>query len=167
MDNLSIDKNVLAKKILKFKKRALKLSKGDVEAANDLIQDLYIKAHSKVHTLKNPKLLNKWLEKVLYRLHLDRYREKDIPTIDIDEICEDLEITVNNKGEDKIMYMDLSSEVNLLPLKLKKIFRYSLFGYSYEQIATKTRVPIGTVKSSINISKTIIKNKIKKNEKNI
>jgi RNA polymerase sigma-70 factor (ECF subfamily) len=138
---------------------------GNREAAEDLVQETYLKVHRFSHTFKEGSNLKAWLFKILRNTFINTFRKKikEPKSVNYDEV-EDFylfnKIKTNKKEgdyvsvEDSDVYEFLEDEVknaiNRLPLAFREVVLYSdIEDLSYGEISEIVKCPIGTVKSRL------------------
>ena len=72
------------------------------------------------------------------------------------------ESIVQNEADSQILLEELNALIDLLDDNLREPFRMHFTGYKYQEIAEKTEIPLGTVKSRIFIARNEIKKLISK-----
>ena len=138
---------------------------GNREAAEDLVQETYLKVHRFSHTFKDGSNLKAWLFKILRNTFINTFRKKikEPKSVHYDEV-EDFylfnKIKTSRKegdyvsGEISEVYDFLEDEVknavNGLPLAFREVVLYSdIEDLSYGEISEIVGCPIGTVKSRL------------------
>jgi RNA polymerase sigma-70 factor (ECF subfamily) len=138
---------------------------GNREAAEDLVQETYLKVHRFSHTFKDGSNLKAWLFKILRNTFINTYRKKikEPKSVHYDEV-EDFYLFDKIKtakkegdyvsGESSDVYEFLEDEVknavNGLPLAFREVVLYSdIEDLSYGEISEIVGCPIGTVKSRL------------------
>jgi len=138
---------------------------GNREAAEDLVQETYLKVHRFSHTFKEGSNLKAWLFKILRNTFINTFRKKikEPRSVHYDEV-EDFylfnKIKTDKKeggyvsGETSNVYEFLEDEVknavNGLPLAFREVVLYSdIEDLSYGEISEIVGCPIGTVKSRL------------------
>lgn len=138
---------------------------GNREAAEDLVQETYLKVHRFSHTFKEGSNLKAWLFKILRNTFINTFRKKikEPKSVHYDEV-EDFylfnKIKTDKKegdyvgGEVSNIYEFLDDEVknavNNLPLAFREVILYSdIEDLSYGEISEIVECPIGTVKSRL------------------
>jgi RNA polymerase sigma-70 factor, ECF subfamily len=85
----------------------------DVEVTNDLLQDIFIKIHTKIHTLKESDKLTSWIYQITRNSILDYFKTKKISTSIPADLTETTEpVTFNQEMATclKTMLNELSPE---------------------------------------------------------
>ncbi len=138
---------------------------GNREAAEDLVQETYLKVHRFSHTFKEGSNLKAWLFKILRNTFINTFRKKikEPKSVHYDEV-EDFylfnKIKTDKKEGDYVsgdvsdIYEFLDDEVknavNSLPLAFREVILYSdIEDLSYGEISEIVGCPIGTVKSRL------------------
>ncbi|MCP4266990.1 MAG: sigma-70 family RNA polymerase sigma factor [Candidatus Brocadiaceae bacterium] len=139
---------------------------GNREAAEDLVQETYLKVHRFSHTFKEGSNLKAWLFKILRNTFINTFRKKikEPKSIHYDEV-EDFYLFNKIKNESKEDNSNLSENsdnvyeffedevknaVDNLPLAFREVVLYSdIEELSYGEIAEIVECPIGTVKSRL------------------
>ncbi len=138
---------------------------GNREAAEDLVQETYLKVHRFSHTFKDGSNLKAWLFKILRNTFINTFRKKikEPKSVHYDEV-EDFYLFNKIKtakkegdyvsGESSDVYEFLEDEVknavNSLPLAFREVVLYSdIEDLSYGEISEIVGCPIGTVKSRL------------------
>ena len=133
--------------------------------AEDLLQDLLRRAwrnRSKLLKMENP---GAWLTKVLYRLHIDRWRrhKKWQETSSIDDEAfpaYNLEAPATRSGLDSVAYAEIKAFIDELPEPQRTVLlMHDAEGYTLEEISRTQDVPVGTLKSRLHRARAAIRNK--------
>ncbi|NRB82352.1 MAG: sigma-70 family RNA polymerase sigma factor [Winogradskyella sp.] len=131
------------------------LSKVKNEAlADDILQDTFIKVHTKLHTLKENSKLKPWLFSVARYTILDYFRslsqdiDLDIPNQDVDD----------NEDDSSHTEKDCLRGILInLPKKYRDpIFLFDIMGLKQKDIATRLELPLPTIKSQIQRGRKLI-----------
>ena len=134
---------------------------------NDLEQEVYIKIWQNLNKF-NPEKgeLKSWLSTITNNLCIDYFRSKTSKNqaLNIDdsnellETIEDLQISQEDILDTKKRQKIILQAINSLPQKLRQIvILYEYEEYSYEEIAKKLNLPIGTVKSRLSNARLVLK----------
>ncbi len=138
---------------------------GKREAAEDLVQETYLKVHRFSHTFKEGSNLKAWLFRILRNTFINTYRKKikEPKSVHYDEV-EDFylfnKIKTDKKegghegGDVSRVYEffedEVKNAVNGLPLAFREVVLYSdIEDLSYGEISEIVGCPIGTVKSRL------------------
>jgi RNA polymerase sigma-70 factor (ECF subfamily) len=149
---------------------------GDGAAAEDLVQETYLKALQAFPTLRNPERSRSWLFQILSHLVTDRPRtgEREILTGDLTEL-DRFSLYHAIADEDPFPYSDhlhedflahfQDEEVRRALLALPEEYRVPLVlvyaeGMSYRELATTLGCPIGTVMSRLHRGRKILEREL-------
>lgn len=125
---------------------------GDYDSANDLLQETFIDAFKKLHTLKEKKYFYSWIRQILVRKSYAFIKNKK-ETNDISSI--EYKLADHNNPLD-IDYIE--NAILKLPVKSRTVFIMSeIEGFSHKEIAQTMEISIGTSKSQLNYAKTKLK----------
>lgn len=145
----------------------------DEEAANDLVQDTYLKAFRFIEQYDRGTNAKAWLFKILKNAFINEYRRrKRLPTlVDYDDIRK-----VHEKEEpgSPESYVDLREEmfnyligdevtkaINAMPVDFRTVILLcDVEDFSYEEIAAILDIPIGTVRSRLHRARNTLKEKL-------
>lgn len=145
---------------------------GDGSAAEDLVQDTYLKAIQAFPALRDPERVRPWLFQILSRLVTDRQRTEDREVLtgdckELDRFClydliaqEDLFPYSDRLHEDFLAQFQ-DEEVREALLALPEEYRVPLVlvyaeGMSYRELATFLGCPLGTVMSRLHRGRKIL-----------
>jgi RNA polymerase sigma-70 factor (ECF subfamily) len=125
---------------------------GNEEDANDLLQETFIKAYVNLHRYSHDYTFGQWIFTIARNTFFDymRKRQEDIP---IDERFSSHPSTSPTPEESCInaqQLIQIESCMARLPENYRTLIRLRFFyEYSYEEIADKMSLPLGTVKTQI------------------
>jgi RNA polymerase sigma-70 factor (ECF subfamily) len=137
--------------------------------AEDLTQEVFLKAYQFMGTYSGTANLGRWLRKIATNTCIDRMRKKTVQTVSwptvqskdgdeqpvefADESPSPLEVTESNEGESAIL-----DEINRLPDYYRKVvWLYDVMEKSGEEVAREASCPIGTVKSRLSRAHKILR----------
>jgi RNA polymerase sigma-70 factor, ECF subfamily len=143
---------------------ALRMTRNPADA-EDLVQEMYLKAYRAYDSFQEGTNLKAWLYKILTNTFINSYRarKRRPEQADVDDI-EDLYLfrrlggleasTAGRSAEDEVMDLFTDSEVKEALESLPESFRMAVLladveGFSYKEIADIMDVPIGTVMSRL------------------
>jgi RNA polymerase sigma-70 factor (ECF subfamily) len=138
---------------------------GDAAAAEDLVQETYLKALQSFRTLRDPERVRPWLFQILSRLVVDRHRAaaREVPLEDPDEldrfslydrIADEDPLPYSDNLHDAFLAQFRDEEVRRALLALPQAYRVPLVllyaeGLSYRELAQVLACPVGTVMSRL------------------
>ncbi|MDP2913993.1 MAG: RNA polymerase sigma factor [Candidatus Aminicenantes bacterium] len=130
----------------------LGFSRNYVEA-EDLAQEVYLKAYRNIGALKDPALSKEWLFRIAKNACLDRSKKTRIRAVRLRRWaesatqCDDSEAA--SPADDWLA--GLKAAVRRLPKKLRSVFILRLYGHlTYDEIAATLGIARGTVMSRLN-----------------
>lgn len=154
---------------------ALKLT-GDAPAAEDLVQETYLKALQAFPSLRNPDRTKSWLFQILSRLATDRHRNgtREVATESSDEldrfslynlIWEEDPLPYSDRLHDDFLAQFRDEEVRAALFALPEVFRVPLVllyaeGLSYKELAEVLGCPAGTVMSRLHRGRKILEREL-------
>jgi RNA polymerase sigma factor (sigma-70 family) len=126
------------------------------DESEDLLQDVYFQALSRLNALETVDDLTGWLYTVARNKIIDRYRRKRLPTVPIDESGEEgyriedflaEEIPDSWDGETReYVLQSIMEAVEELPEKQRTVFiRQVLEGATFRELAWETGEPLNTL----------------------
>jgi RNA polymerase sigma-70 factor (ECF subfamily) len=135
----------------RYRERVLNLAfqlLRDRHAAEDVAQDVFVRAFSKIHEFRGEAALFTWL----YQITLNECRAKTRrakTTLNFDD-CEDEGGTGSTPEAEAMGKIALEGALDQLsePLRVALVLR-ELHGLSYEEIARVLKLPVGTVRSRL------------------
>lgn len=121
------------KKMLEYAKKFTK----NLQDAEDVTQDAFIKIFKNIHQLKNNCSLEGWMKRIVYTTFCNRSRnkmdKKDIYS-NIDEYEERL--TQDSKIESNLTRKEILFEIEKLPKGYKNVFKLNVIqGYNHKEIS--------------------------------
>lgn len=137
---------------------------GNPDDAEDLLQELLERAWNNRRQLLALDAPGPWLAKVLYRLHVDRWRRRgvlgDAATLESAEL--DPGQPLASDGERALLSAvatdELLAAVQRLPEQQRAVLLlYDGEGYTLEEIAGIVEVPVGTVKSRLHRARAAVR----------
>ncbi len=143
------------------------------EDANDLVQETYLKAYRFTNSYIPGTNAKAWLFKILKNAFINDYRKKSKrpPSVDFEEVANYHESEDDNLVGSLDLRLDVfqgmigdevSGAVNSLPIDFRTaILLCDVHGFTYEEIAKITDIPIGTVRSRLHRARTLLKEKLK------
>jgi RNA polymerase sigma-70 factor (ECF subfamily) len=133
------------------------------EDAQDLTNDVFVKAYKSLNLYKPEHKFGTWLYKIATNTAIDFLRKKKtVSNIQVQQQTESHEqIADNTTPESKLIdqqnYATLKDAVSKLKSNYRTIVKMRYYDeLSYEEIARKLNIPIGTVKASLHRAKAIL-----------
>lgn len=125
--------------------------KVDQHILEDIRQDIFLKAHASINTLKDHKKISSWLKVIAYNAVIDHYRKSNrvTPIIDTDH--------TQNEGNEHLIKC-ISLLIQSLPDEQKQVMEaIEITGISQTAYAQQNNLPLSTVKSRIQRARKTIK----------
>ena len=111
----------------------------DNAEAEDVVQDAFIKAFSKLHQYKAEVTFGAWLKRIVVNTSIDVLKSKKQRFVELDEVhlkVVDTEQDDKWLVEDDILVNDVKEAINSLPDKYKYVVMlYLIEGYDHEEIS--------------------------------
>lgn len=169
IDGQNPDGTVQFKELMAYKENVFRICLGfsrNSADAEDLVQDVYLKAYKKIGSLRNQSLKKEWLFRIARNTCLDHQKRMRIRLSFLNRPKEtmtgqtDPEPAVDHKEQVK----RLKSALNVLPRKQKEVFVLREYGHlTYEEIARTLGIKMGTVMSRLNRARQAIINRLEVN----
>ena len=133
--------------------RSFILGKVNTEfIADDLLQETFIKVHTKLDTLKDADKLKPWLFSIARYTVMDHFRSNKIRTPLLDEIIASDDTNPEHTREDC-----LQGIIKSLPEKYRNpLILADIQGLKQAQISERLNLPLSTVKSQIQRARKLI-----------
>jgi len=143
------------------------------EAANDLVQETFMKAFASLATYRSEYKFSTWLYKIAANASIDFLRKRRVHALSLDRPLEtedgSMEIEVADYSfhpelelERKQQRLSIEVAINSLPPKYREVIVYRhKDDKSYEEIADLLSIPVGTVKARIFRARELLKKKLK------
>lgn len=131
---------------------AMKLTHNK-ENAKDLMQETLLRSFNNKDRFTEGTNFKAWMTTIMYNSFVNNYRKKKTRNKVVKPV-EDFSYLIASKsvegnGDSVIMVKELKKMVNNLSDNYKVPFEMMCEGYQYDEIAEKTNLPMGTVKSRI------------------
>lgn len=138
---------------------ALKLT-NDPELANDLTQDVWLRAIQGMGRLRDAAQFRPWLFGIAHRTFMDRLRARyamPVDTgIDVEEVA-----TTDDSGADEDLDRALTAGMASLPMVEREVLTlFYLEELPLADIAAVLGIPVGTVKSRLFRARTLLRKQI-------
>lgn len=126
--------------------------KVDENIIDDIRQDVFLKAHDSIDTLKDHNKIVSWLKVITYNAVVDHYRKskRTIPVIVTDDIPK-------NEGNEHLIKC-IAMLIQILPEEQKHVMEaIEVTGISQVEYAAQHHLPLSTVKSRVQRARKKIK----------
>ncbi|AUS98714.1 RNA polymerase subunit sigma-24 [Clostridium thermosuccinogenes] len=147
---------------------------GNYDDANELAQEVFIRIFKSIKDFKEESSLSTWIYRITTNVCLDEIRKrKNKNVVSLDEEVKLEEGDLQRQVEDTRPTPDVIAEKNEVRKLVKDaimslpeeqrtvIILRDIQGFSYEEIAKIMKCPEGTVKSRINRSRQILRDRLK------
>ena len=130
---------------------------GSTEDADDLLQETFIKVYMNLHRYSPEYTFGQWLYTIARNTFIDYVRRRPASNTPTPE-----ESVINSQQR-----LQIELCIARLPENYRKLIRMRFFDeYSYEEIAVKLSLPLGTVKTQIHRARERMCRLIVENENN-
>lgn len=138
---------------------------SDREAAQDLLQDGFIKVFMNINSFENKGSFEGWMKRIFINLALENIRKdktKKLQSDDIENIS-DIDIADETEGDiDKITEDELLAMVQELPQGYRSVFNlYAIEDYSHKEISEMLGIAEGTSRSQYIRARALLQEKVK------
>jgi RNA polymerase sigma factor (sigma-70 family) len=123
-----------------------RLARNDVERANDLAQDTFIKLYQGLHSYRGSARFTTWLFRIAYHTFLndERGRRTD------DELNEDEHGSSSDLAAGVALEIDVERALERLSLRQRAVFDlHYKKGMTHSELAEALELPLGTIKSDL------------------
>lgn len=144
----------------------------DAEEANDLAQEIFVRAYERLHTFHQEAAFQPWLYRVATNWCLNALKKRRPPSLSLETGAstdeEETSLEIPDEATDPARMVEttaLQAEVQramaTLPLKYRMavVLRHAE-GLSYEEIAETLQLPLGTVKTHLFRAKDLLRKRL-------
>lgn len=123
---------------------------GDVERADDLVQDALERALKKHRSWRRSGSLRSWLFKVLYRVYLNGNERRRLERDCAARLGRDSPRAMPANQDGHVEVLNIAAALRYLPPEQREVvLLVGLEGMSYDEAAVVVGAPVGTVKSRL------------------
>ena len=123
------------------------LTHADLELADDLAQETFIRAYKNIHGFRSEAKFSTWLYRIAYNAFREHARKRK-EVVGIDE--RELQAQVDPQTADPALRHDLMNALSNLPLHERTaVVLCCQNGLSHEEAARVLDIPLGTVKTNV------------------
>jgi RNA polymerase sigma-70 factor (ECF subfamily) len=129
---------------------------NDKDAADDILQDIFVRVHSRIDTLENRNKLESWLYQITRNALIDYYRARK----PLEELPEWLEQPQANREETnrRELLSCLAPMIQQLPEKYRHAVQLSAIeGKTQSEIAEKENISLSGAKSRVQRGRVLLK----------
>ncbi len=135
---------------------------GNVDDANDLLQEGFIKVFKNLQKFRGEGSFEGWIRRIFVNTSIEHFRKK-VKLYNVSEIQENTIEDINLNILDTLAEKDLIAIVNELSPGYKTVFNMHVIeGYSHKEIADMLGITEGTSKSQLARAKGVLKKSIEK-----
>lgn len=145
---------------------------GDASQADDLVQEVYLKAWRFVNRYEEGTNAKAWLFRICRNAFINEYRSKKSRPYKID--YEDIVVYHNEDDPvapryfglheemgNKLMGDEVTLAINALSPNFRTVVLLDLEDFTYEEIAAILEIPIGTVRSRLHRARNVLAEKLR------
>ena len=135
----------------------------DTAAAEDAMQEAFVKAFSKLEQFKGDVTFGAWLKRIVINRCLDTIKSKKLETESMDEsIFKIVEDDDQWEVSDEATVSDISSAIEQLPDKYRVVVQLFLVeGYDHNEISGILSISENSSRTNLHRGKTILKETLK------
>ena len=135
---------------------------GNVDDANDLLQEGFIKVFKNLQKFRGEGSFEGWMRRIFVNTSIEHFRKK-VKLYNVSEVQENTIEDISLNILDTLAEKDLIAIVNELSPGYKTVFNiYFIEGYSHKEIADMLGITEGTSKSQLARAKGVLKKSIEK-----
>ena len=139
---------------------AYKLTR-DYDRANDLLQETFLKVLYNAEKFKDNGKFMSWTYAIMHNAFINNCKHEEQCDAIAEESLYPTTFTAKGESASGMEVEDIYCAIDELPGSSGKVMRLLVSGHKYVEIAVKMEIPIGTVKTRINISRAILKQRLK------
>ena len=139
---------------------AYKLTR-DYDRANDLLQETFLKVLYNAEKFKDNGKFMSWTYAIMHNAFINNCKHEEQCDAIAEESLYPTTFTAKGESASGMEVDDIYCAIDELPGSSGKVMRLLVSGHKYVEIAVKMEIPIGTVKTRINISRAILKQRLK------
>ena len=126
-------------------------------AADDLTQEVYLRAWSKLHTFRGDAAFSTWLHRLAVNLILARretLRRREDRFVTGEGLFEGMAARLTRPG----LRMDFERALEYLPPRAREVFvLYDVEGFPHDEIAQRLGITVGTSKSQLHRARMLLR----------
>ncbi|KAA6341342.1 ECF RNA polymerase sigma factor SigH [termite gut metagenome] len=142
---------------------------ANYDDAKDLLQETSLKALYNEDKYIPGTNIKGWLCTIMRNVFINNYRKMVYEQTYIDQtdnlyflnIPQVLESDNYNETEGLYSLKEIHHTINTLPEECKVLFRMHIAGFKYREISQRLKMPLGTIKSRIHLSRQILQKDLK------
>lgn len=134
---------------------------SDESAADDVLQNVFLKIHSHIESLKDPDRVESWIYRITRNAIIDHYRTRKIE----EEISQQISISdkMPEKMDAKTGYTSIKAIIETLPHPYARALLLTEFeGLNQKELAQKLGISVSGAKSRVQRARRLLKAKLGK-----
>lgn len=140
----------LVETIPRLRRYARALLRGDVLAADDLVQDCLERALSRLHSWRSDSDLRAWLFTIMHNIYVNQVRRAAAGPSFMAPSEQEEPVAASGTAEAGVALRDLQRALDALPADQREIvLLVSMEGLRYQEVAAILGIPEGTVMSRL------------------
>ena len=150
---------------------ALRIVKDTAEA-EDIMQEGFIKAFSKIHTFEGKSSFGAWLKKIVVNLSISAYNKKiKYPQVSYNdefrnEVFEEKAVSINEEDTNKSKVQRILKKFECLKENYRVILTLHLIeGYDYDEICEILKISPANCRTTISRAKEQLRKKLSEDER--
>ncbi|HAJ33472.1 MAG TPA: hypothetical protein DCK79_08905 [Candidatus Atribacteria bacterium] len=149
----------------------LKISNTNREDAEDILQEVFVKAYQNLNDFDLNFKFSNWIYSIAHNTTISAFRKKKVhpqrvswEDKDLNNILEST-LDIENTSLQKLTYKQILKIINQLPLKYKDVLILKFVeGKNYQEISDILHKPMGTIATLINRAKKSLKQELEKED---
>jgi len=149
----------------------LKISNISREDAEDILQEVFVKAYQNLNDFDLNFIFSNWIYTIAHNTTISAFRKKKVGLQTVSWDDKDLNnilkptLDVEDASLQKLSYKQILKIINQLPLKYKDVLILKFVeGKDYREISDILHKPMGTIATLINRAKKSLKQELKKGD---
>lgn len=146
-----------------FQSFALRMT-HDVDRARDLLQEVNFQVVKNRNSFQPGTNFSAWVKRIIHNVFISEYRrtKRRAKILDQNRVSDGWlnNRTTDNQGVRALEEEDVSALINQLPDVYRNTFSMYFQGLSYQDIATRSKVPVGTIKSRLHKARKLLKEQL-------
>ncbi len=121
---------------------------SDPAAADDILQDVYLRIHTHIDSVRDCSRLQAWVYQIARNAIIDHYRGRR-PAAELPESVPVVEASCENDAECELME-SLASMIDELPIKYRQALRLTVYeGLTQQEVAERLGISLSGAKSRV------------------
>lgn len=130
---------------------------GDRLRAEDLTQDVFVRAWRRIGTFRGASAFSSWLHRVAVNVVLDDRKRRSRRPPELGRVDDEELAGAVSPAADPVGRLDLERALASLPERSRMaLVLHAVDGYRYEEVAELMEVSVGTVKSHIHRARALL-----------